>query len=65
MSNAQRKGKRDSSKLYKERGNREKNKARRVERDARRAKPMRCGHGSRWAKDVDFKTYCRKCGAEL
>lgn len=57
MSNAQRKGKRDSSKLYKERGNREKNKARRIARDKAKAKPMRCGHGSRWQDGTD----CYRC----
>lgn len=62
VSNAQRKGKRDSSKLYKERGRREENKARRIARDKARAKPMSCGHGSRWGKDLGFGTFCRKCG---
>lgn len=61
MSNAQRKGKRDSSKLYKERGNRERNKARRIARDARRANLLSCGHGSRWRLD----DYCQRCGAEV
>lgn len=59
MSNAQKKGKRDSSKRYAERGNRDKNKQRRIAKDARRAKPMECGHGSRHKSKYDDK--CKRC----
>lgn len=63
MSNAQRKGKRNSSKLYAERGNRAKNKAQRIAKDARRAKPMSCGHGSRYRwESPDGNQYCACCG---
>lgn len=60
MSNAgiQGKGKRKSSATYLQRGNRERNKARRIEKDARRAKPMECGHGIRH-KFIDGT--CRRC----
>lgn len=59
VSNAQKegKGKRKSSKLYKERGQREKNKARRIARDKARADLMDCGHGSRWQN----RDNCAKC----
>ena len=49
-----------ASKLYKERGRREKNKARRVARDKARANLMDCGHGSRWRN----RDNCAKCRRE-
>lgn len=59
MSNAQKRGKRDSSALYASRDNRAKNKARRVEADKKRAKPMECGHGSRYRSKYDDR--CKRC----
>lgn len=56
------KGMRDSSAKYRERGRRAKNKARRVERDAKRAKPMPCGHGSRHLSKYDDA--CKRCYRE-
>lgn len=46
---------------YARAGRREKNKARRIERDKRRAKPMSCGHGSRHRHPDGG---CRRCFAE-
>lgn len=62
MSNAQGKGKRKGSALYAQQGRRDRNKARRVARDAARKKPLRCGHGSRhWSP---FDGFCRRCWPE-
>ena len=59
MSNASQKGKRKGSKTYRERDRRAKNKARHIERDARRAKPQKCGHGIRHFTHPDGR--CRRC----
>ena len=62
VSNAQKKGKRKSSAIYTQRDNRSKNKARRIAKDAKRAKPMECGHGSRHRSRYDGE--CKRCHAE-
>lgn len=56
------KGMRDSSAKYAQRGNREKNKERRIAKDAKRAKLMPCGHGERHRSKYDG--VCRRCHAE-
>ena len=55
-------GKRKGSAIYKARGQRAKNKAARIARDARRAKPQDCGHGLRHFTHPDGR--CRRCFAE-
>ena len=62
VSNAQRKGNRKSSATYTQRDNRTKNKARRIAKDAKRAKPMDCGHGSRYRSKYDGD--CKRCHGE-
>ncbi len=44
---------------YRHRGLREKHKATRIAKDKKRAKLMKCGHGSRYKHHIDG--LCRKC----
>lgn len=44
---------------YRAQGKRERHKATRIERDKRRANPMRCGHGSRHKSKYDGR--CKRC----
>jgi hypothetical protein len=53
------KGQRDSSAKYAQRNRRDKNKAARIAKDKARAKPMPCGHGSRYRSNIDDT--CKRC----
>lgn len=52
-------GTRAKRERYKARDQRGRNKKRRAEKDARRAKPLPCGHGSRHLSPYDGE--CRRC----
>lgn len=61
MSNAKGKGKRKGSATYAKFDRRARNKAARIARDAKRAKPQSCGHGVRHCTHEDGR--CRRCFA--